>query len=186
MNASEIDLIAANASKLREKFLSEAQKINDGIFKDSASISKIASDASLNDSIKNYQYSKNNHQSLIFVSFSLDDNIIYNYAEEIRLYGGVMVFRGAFQNSILKTIAKLKKINEKGVPAIIDPISFKKYDIQSVPTFVLAENACENCTPIYDRLEGTVTLRYALESFAKDGSSKQLAIDILKGLDKQR
>jgi hypothetical protein len=57
---------------------------------------------------------------LIFISFSLKEQNIKEYAEQAKKFGGVLVLRGMYENSLLKTANKLHLY---GIPAIIDPKS---------------------------------------------------------------
>ena len=48
---------------------------------------------------------------LIFISFSMPEELIKSYIAEAKLYGGVLVLRGLINNSLKKTIEKLKEID---------------------------------------------------------------------------
>lgn len=127
---------------------------------------------------------------LIFISFSMPNNLIKEYIQQAKDTGGVLVLRGMIDKSISKTAIKLNDINNKqGVNAIIDPNLFKLYNIKRVPAFVVAgyENyPCVACkqTPIYDKITGSVTLEYALEQImnSRISSTKNMASGYLKKL----
>jgi len=120
---------------------------------------------------------------LIFISFSMPNNLIKEYTQQAKETGGVLVLRGMIDKSIAKTAIKLNDINNKqGVNAIIDPNLFKLYNIKRVPAIVVAEYKgypCVDCkqTPIYDKITGAVSLEYALEQImsSRISSTKNMA-----------
>lgn len=118
---------------------------------------------------------------LIFVSFSMGEKALLNIAQEAQLYGATLVLRGFKEESYKKTVLSLQKIiNKTGQGFIIDPELYTLFAIQAVPTFILAKsfelNSAERTqTPVNDRLQGHVSLHYALESFAKEGDLKETA-----------
>ena len=55
---------------------------------------------------------------------------------------------------------------------MVDPESFKEFDVKVVPTFVVAEAACigegESCkSSKYNKISGNVSLEHVLRTFAK-------------------
>ncbi len=111
----------------------------------------------------------------IFVSFSLGEKALLNLAHKSHRYGAIFVLRGFKDGSYTKTVRALQKIIlETGQGIIIDPELFNLFSVSSVPTFILAKPLSLNgfertTTPFHDRLQGHVTLKYALEIFAKEG-----------------
>lgn len=131
--------------------------------------------------------SKNQESQLyIFVSFSMGEKALLNLAQEAHAYGATLVLRGFKDNSYVKTAKALEKIilkAEQGV--IIDPELYTLFSITAVPTFILSKsfqfNASErNQTPLHDKLQGHVSLKYALEIFAKAGDLKEEAQALLE------
>lgn len=118
---------------------------------------------------------------LIFVSFSMGEKALLNIAEEAKRYGATLVLRGFYKNSYKKTVHALQKIISKtGQGFSIDPELYTLFEIQAVPTFILTKpfgmNGSERTfTPLHDKLQGHVSLRYALETFTKGGDLKGIA-----------
>lgn len=120
----------------------------------------------------------NSAELTLFVSFSLGEKALLNLAHEAKLYGATLVLRGFKDNSYAQTVKALQKIiQETGQGFIIDPELFSLFSVTSVPTYVLSRpfqpfqlyTSEQNQTPLHDRLQGHVSVQYALETFAKDG-----------------
>jgi type-F conjugative transfer system pilin assembly protein TrbC len=129
---------------------------------------------------------KNNHGELtLFVSFSLGEKALLNLAIEAKTYGATLVLRGFKDNSYAQTVKALQKIiQETGQGFIIDPELFSLFSVTSVPTYVLSRpfqlyTSERTQTPIHDRLQGHVSLHYALGTFAKEGDLKNEAQSLL-------
>lgn len=131
----------------------------------------------------------------IFVSFSLGEKALLNLANEAKIYGATLVLRGFKDGSYAKTVHALQKIIQKtmssgdrpgeGQGLIIDPELFSLFSVTVVPTYVLSRpfqpHALElTYTPLHDRLQGHVSLQYALEIFAKEGDLKEEAHFLLE------
>lgn len=124
--------------------------------------------------LKNNQTNKiENDQNLyVFISFSMPDKMIKNYFIESQSLKEkyniniIFVLRGFYKNSFKATSEKiallLKDLDKKDVPITIDPITFKKYNIEKVPTF-LKFNA-EN----YDIMSGAVNIDYFIEKIKEE------------------
>ncbi|MBY0501642.1 MAG: type-F conjugative transfer system pilin assembly protein TrbC [Alphaproteobacteria bacterium] len=121
----------------------------------------------------------------IFVSFSLGEKALLNLAHEAQHYGATLVLRGFKEGSYAKTVQVLQKIIlETGQGFVIDPELFTLFSVTSVPAFILAKSCLFNVferisTPFHDRLQGHVSLNYALETFAKDGDLQDEAKALL-------
>ena len=111
----------------------------------------------------------------IFVSFSLGEKALLNLAHEAQRYRAIFVLRGFKEGSYSKTVQALQKIIlETGQGIIIDPELFTLFSVSSVPTYILTKpfelnTAKRMQTPFHDRLQGHVNLKYALETFVKEG-----------------
>ena len=122
---------------------------------------------------------------MVFISLSMPENSLNQLAIQIRQAGGVLVLRGMYEGSLQKTINAIYELNKQGVSAIIHPEFFRKYDVRVVPTFVLEDKeggTCKfgNCTRIFDKLTGNVSLKYVLEQFASEGSNPKVAQQYLE------
>jgi type-F conjugative transfer system pilin assembly protein TrbC len=117
----------------------------------------------------------------IFVSFSMGEKALLNLAHEAKRFGATLVLRGFIDGSYLKTTKALQKIITKtGKGAFIDPELYTLFNVTAVPTIVLAKPfqlyAQERIqTPVSDKLQGHVSVRYALEQFVKEGDLKEEA-----------
>ncbi len=135
--------------------------------------------------IKQYNNLKENNFKLenkeklyIFMSFSMPDNMIKNYFSESqnllnkdRNTDIVFVLRGFYKNSFKETRAKIATLtqnnNNKPLGIIVDPILFQKYNIQQVP-IIIKEYKNGN----YDIIKGSITIKYALETFKKEENNE--------------
>ncbi|KAB2833227.1 MAG: type-F conjugative transfer system pilin assembly protein TrbC [Caedimonadaceae bacterium] len=136
----------------------------------------------------------------LFVSFSLGEKALLNLAYEAKLYGATLVLRGFKNNSYAQTVKALQKIiQETGQGFIIDPELFSLFSVTAVPTYILSRpfqlqtlelqtlesktfgsHVSERIqTPLHDRLQGHVSLHYALEVFAKEGDLRNEAQSFL-------
>lgn len=108
----------------------------------------------------------------VFMSFSLDDQLWLQLSKELEAVGGIFVLRGLPQNSFKELANRLFALKEKGVtvPIQIHPKLFQEYEIQLVPTIVVADDTQ------YDKLSGNVSLRYALEKMAQSGETHQAKV----------
>lgn len=121
---------------------------------------------------------------MVFISLGMPQNSLKQLSQQIKQLGGVFVLRGMYQGSLTKTIQAIYELNKQGVSAIIHPEFFKKYDVRVVPTFVLEDKenkTCklDNCTRIYDKLTGNVSLDYVLNEIKGSGNNKTLAREYL-------
>ena len=116
-------------------------------------------------------------QFMVFVSTSMPEQALKRIIADTSAAGGVVVFRGFPGNSGKAFIAALSKGVEKDqqVASIgIDPRLFRAFDVTAVPTMVVSSSdftpcdglTCKTTPPPFDRIEGNVTVRYALETFA--------------------
>lgn len=133
--------------------------------------------------IKQYNNLKENNFKLenkeklyIFMSFSMPDSMIKNYfSESQNLFNKntdiVFVLRGFYKNSFRETTAKIATLtqnnNNKPLGIIVDPTLFQKYNIQQVPTIVR-----EYKNGSYDIIKGSITIKYALETFKKEKNNE--------------
>jgi conjugal transfer pilus assembly protein TrbC len=121
----------------------------------------------------------------IFVSFSLGEKALLNLAQEAKPYGATFVLRGFVDGSYAKTVQALQNISIKtGQGFIIDPELFSLFAVTAVPTYVLAkpfqlQAQMRTQSPLHDRLQGHVSVLYALETFAQSGDLRDEAQALL-------
>jgi type-F conjugative transfer system pilin assembly protein TrbC len=122
----------------------------------------------------------------VFVSSSMGTELLKTYAKEARRYGGVLVFNGLPDNSWVKLNKTVMEIvgNEEGVGIQIDPEEFDRFNIKTVPAFVLiketdwitgtSEEMAEDRV-IYDKVTGNIGTEAALRLFAEQGELGAMA-----------
>lgn len=112
---------------------------------------------------------------LVFVSFSMPLEVIKVLGSQTHQLGGKLVLRGLVKGNFKETLEKLKELQEE---VIIDPPLFETFNVKNVPTFVLRQERSMSSleTGAYDRLQGNVTLHYALEQFALKGNEGARAL----------
>ena len=121
----------------------------------------------------------------LFASFGLGDILLRQMFDYAKLYNGVVVFRGIEGNSFKKTAEHIQRLAKEGEEAgiIIDPTLFKQFQIERVPTYVLAKQekcpAGISCKPNYDKITGSMTPTYALEKFIEKGDLRSEAAKLL-------
>lgn len=123
----------------------------------------------------------------IFVSHSMPISLLKSYAKEATKYNGVLVFRGLPAGSfhrLAKLVSDISGDNAEGIAMQIDDESFKAFAVKSVPTIVLSKQASIFSEQVkggsFDKIVGNVTIKYALELFAKEGDLKVNALELLK------
>lgn len=118
---------------------------------------------------------------MIFVSFSMPDDILKQYTKQAVEYGAVLVLRGMHQGSIEKTKLRAIDINQAAAEIDIAPAAYKKFKIDHAPAIVLAdasqesvlENGCAK-EGDYLRVDGDVSLHQALILMRQQGSNSTL------------
>jgi type-F conjugative transfer system pilin assembly protein TrbC len=122
----------------------------------------------------------------VFVSSSMSTELLKTYVKEARRYGGVLVFNGLPDNSWVKLNKTVLEIvgNEEGVGIQIDPEEFDRFNIKTVPAFVLiketdwitgtSEEMAEDRVT-YDKVTGNIGTEAALRLFAEQGELGAMA-----------
>ena len=126
-------------------------------------------------------------RKLVFVSLSLSDNNLENIVREAKVRGWVPVMRGFKEGSYKKTAKYWSEMMRKtGYGVVIDPESFKEFEVKVVPTFVVAgvnEGGCSkneekgnldadaaSCESTkYNKIAGNVSFEYVEGVFNKSG-----------------
>lgn len=121
----------------------------------------------------------------VFITLGMKPKNIQLLIKEAKKYNAQVVIRGLKNNSFKETAEFLRKIaKDESEGVIIDPTLFKKYKIQTVPTFVLAKTCAlfENskCDLEHDLLEGNVSIQYALEKIKARGDLSEVAAGLLR------
>lgn len=120
----------------------------------------------------------------IFVSSSMPKTLLQNYAKEATLYDAVLVFRGLPEGSFRALSDLIMSISDdSGSSAAmqIDDEAFAKYKVTTVPTIILSKESAfldfdsDKARPIYDKVQGNIAIKYALELFADSGELRKEA-----------
>ena len=122
----------------------------------------------------------------VFVSSSMGTELLKTYAKEARHYGGVLVFKGLPGNSWVKLNNMIMEIveDQEGVGIQIDPEEFDRFNIKTVPAFVLIKEAdwitgtseeLAEDKVIYDKVTGNIGTEAALRLFAEQGELGAMA-----------
>ena len=96
---------------------------------------------------------------LVFISFSIPDTILISLSKELEKAGGVFVIRGLPGNSFSNLSKKLIDLTNRGMrtPVWLDPIKFKTFNIETVPSFVVIDGE------EHHKIAGCVSIEYALK-----------------------
>lgn len=94
------------------------------------------------------------HEVVVFVSFSMPEASLKALSEAVPQHKAVLVMRGLYEDSFVKTSAKLQQM---GVMVDIHPDLFEQYHIERVPVFVKLKQGREVA-----RLSGNVSLAFAV------------------------
>ena len=116
----------------------------------------------------------------VFISSSMSPELLKTYVRQAKRYGGVLVFNGLPDNSWVKLNKTVTEIvgNEEGVGIQIDPEEFDRFNIKTVPAFVLLKEdnrvtytskEAEENKVIYDKVTGNIGIETALRLFAEKG-----------------
>lgn len=103
---------------------------------------------------------------MVFISFSVPLESWKEWSQALENRRGVFVLRGLPGNSFQTFAQKVKELRDAGVyaPISIDPESYEKYSIQSVPTVVRLDGEQ------WDKISGNIRLETVLRIFAEKKS----------------
>ena len=126
----------------------------------------------------------------VFVTTKMTDQNLKSLIKEAKKYNGTVLLRGLKDESMTKTIEYFQGLLKEDLEGIaIDPTLFREYGIERAPTFVLEATGGKptggkpTCGreegKLFDKVEGNVSLRYALEKMADQGDLKESAAKLL-------
>lgn len=121
---------------------------------------------------------------VVFVSFSMPDDMLERYSKQAKEAGATIVLRGLVDGSIKKTQARALQVNSVLANWQVNPGMFRKFKIDKVPSIVLVDddkaeadqNGCAQ--PVaYVRISGDISIRQALSTMGwqADGHLADLA-----------
>jgi conjugal transfer pilus assembly protein TrbC len=114
-------------------------------------------------------------QVMLFVSLSMPEESLRRFANQAKLAGVPLVFRGlrygVGRGNTERGIAMLKPYAKLGARTVIHPVLFRDYDVVQVPTLVVTGGAragCESseCGAPPVKVTGDASLDYLLEQVA--------------------
>ena len=111
--------------------------------------------------------SEKKDQLLVFVSFSMPEASLKSLAQDAEKYNAVLVMRGLYEDSFVKTANKLKNL---GIGVDIKPELFETHKVTAVPTFVVLKSDQSLWC-----LKGNVTLDFVMKTFKDQHVGDQLA-----------
>lgn len=123
----------------------------------------------------------------IFVSSSMNKNLLKSYARQAKKYNAVLVFNGLPSGSwrkLTELITEISGSRQEAIAAQIDNEAFAKFNVTHVPSFVLSREEdifTQEPKVIFDKVSGAIGIGAALEIFASKGELKDVANIILKG-----
>ena len=77
-------------------------------------------------------------QLMIFVSMSMPENMLKQYAAQAKRFDGVLMLRGFVSNKLSETQKNLARLNDTGATWEINPEPFNYFGVDKVPAIVLA------------------------------------------------
>ena len=105
----------------------------------------------------------NDTELRVFVSSSMNEQLLKQYYEQASKYGGVLVMRGLIDESFQELIKFVVKIAGEEGGIQIDDEAFEMFGVTQVPTIVLSKGNK------YDKITGSISVTAALEKFAQFG-----------------
>ena len=109
----------------------------------------------------------------IFISLSMPETLLKKYDLIAKQIGAKLVLRGFKNNSFKETVNYIQTLSSEGIIGEINPILYRKYSVNLVPSFVLAQG------DKFDKLVGNVSVNYALTKFKDKGDLKIKASEYL-------
>ena len=123
-------------------------------------------------------HAQENNNLLVFVSFSLPEEVLKRLADQVEKTKGVMVLRGFKEGSLKKTVQAIERMGLTQGNIKIHPQAFTQYRIAVVPSFVLAKSQGqpldqEGCAlpEDYVSVSGDTSLAFALETIERQASA---------------
>ena len=113
------------------------------------------------DTAPHFSSTEKTERIMIFVSFSMPDASLKALAQDAKKHNAVLVMRGLYQDSFVKTASRLQEL---GITVDVHPELFETHHVTSVPTFVKLKDG----QPTYS-LKGNVTLGFAMKVFEEEG-----------------
>lgn len=128
---------------------------------------------------------------LIFVSFSMPKESLRQWLLQADLIKAPVLIRGLVHHSFRETTkAVMEIVSREHGGVLLDPLLFRKFNIEKVPAVVVTDTKClkeevQKKCETFDVIYGNVTLEYALKEIARQEDALSLyARSALKQLTK--
>lgn len=111
--------------------------------------------------------SDSNPNFYVAISFSIPDEYWKEISGELAKLGGVFVVRGFPKDSMEGFLEQFLKKNNFGDDFYlhVNPLVFRKYQVKNAPTIIVPDGSK------YDKIEGMISIRAALEKMAMSGDT---------------
>ena len=116
---------------------------------------------------------------IIFVSLSMPDAMLMQYAVQAKRFKAVLMMRGFVDNKMSRTRETLAKLNAAGAEWQINPDAFKTFKISKVPAIVLATAESSSITEegcakpeTYTSVYGDIDVLSALDKMSLLGQAR--------------
>lgn len=126
---------------------------------------------------------KNRADLMIFVSMSMPEQMLENYAAQAKRFNAVIMMRGFVDDKLSTTRQVLSRLNKSGAQWEVSPEPFTHFKIDKVPAIVMAsaESASiteEGCAKpeSYTTVFGDITVLDALDKISLRGQPKIAAM----------
>lgn len=123
----------------------------------------------------------------MFVSSSMSRELLKSYVDEAKKYRAILVFKGLPNGSWreLASIVSYIAGDMDEVAIQIDDEAYSRFEVSTVPAFILSQNEREfwqgNKPEIFDKVTGNIGIKGALKMMAKDGDLAEEASSLLGG-----
>ena len=194
ISLSMSSFVYASNDKVNQKFdLNEIKQLStQEVEKHSQFINKLFSDKKNSSKANNV---KKADGAILFVSFSMPDNLLIELSEQANKYNIPLVIKGLVNNDFKETFRKIQEVKTKATAnhrdfhgVSIDPIWFEQFDIKKVPALVLTQRGgecelqkvCHN--QAYDVVYGNSPVKNSLQQISNsDSKFSNLAKKLLEG-----
>lgn len=127
----------------------------------------------------------------VFVSSSMNEQLLKNYITEAKKYKASLIFNGLIDDSWIKTqkfVMSLMENEGETAAIVINDEDFRDYGVTSVPAIVLVREDgldfsggnSEN-RKIFDKVTGNIGIKGALSLFAEEGDLAEYAKVLMDG-----
>ncbi|MFK5948031.1 MAG: type-F conjugative transfer system pilin assembly protein TrbC [Methylococcales bacterium] len=124
-------------------------------------------------------------QPILLVSFSMPDKLLVSYLNEAKITGSIVAVRGLYKNDMMKTVKKIALLvdGDKNMGGMmVDPSLFQRFEIDTVPTFILPIDEIKQCTvsgcekPRHVIAKGQMSIKYFLEKISLLGTDDEKSL----------